>query len=199
MAAGSARPHRRFSGSGWQVADRPGKAERAPAPELPTQGQTDLESVLAVSILGPIGIPQEEAVYPQVVTADGKQMNAMHDYVIRMMQGCELPPAGAFWSLTLYDLQEGFFNPERSQKVQRGRERRYEARRGRRHRDSHRCGEARGRSAMRIGCRSSAEDLDLSPQFRVYVTRSRKAEDLDAAESGDAPKELKGPIMNKLD
>ena len=32
------------------------------------KGQTDLEAVLAVSILGPIGIPQEEAVYPQVAT-----------------------------------------------------------------------------------------------------------------------------------
>ena len=28
-------------------------------------------------------------------------MNAMHDYVIRMKQD-ELPPAGPFWSLTLY-------------------------------------------------------------------------------------------------
>lgn len=44
--------------------------------------QTDLEAVLAVSIIGPIGVPQEEAVYPQVATADSEQMKAMHDYVI---------------------------------------------------------------------------------------------------------------------
>ena len=62
--------------------------------------QTDLEAVLAVSIIGPIGIPQEEALYPQVATTGGKQMNAMHDYVIRIARD-ELPPAGAFWSMTL--------------------------------------------------------------------------------------------------
>ncbi|MGD9069398.1 MAG: DUF1254 domain-containing protein, partial [Methyloceanibacter sp.] len=74
------------------------------------KGETDLEAVVAVSVVGPIGIPQEEAVYPQVATADGEQMNAMHDYVIRMTKD-ELPPAGPFWSLTLYDLEQGFFIP----------------------------------------------------------------------------------------
>jgi len=72
------------------------------------KGQTDIEAVLAVSIIGPIGVPQEEAVYPQVVTTDGEPMNAMNDYVIRMTKD-ELPPAGAFWSVTLYDLDQGFF------------------------------------------------------------------------------------------
>jgi hypothetical protein len=83
------------------------------------KGQTDLESVLAVSIIGPIGIPQEEAVYPQVATADGEQMNAMHDYVIRMTKD-ELPPAGPFWSLTLYDLDQGFFIPNDRKKYSVG-------------------------------------------------------------------------------
>jgi hypothetical protein len=50
--------------------------------------------------------PQEEAVYPQVEVIDGEQMNAMNDYVIRMTAE-ELPPAGAFWSLTLYDRDQG--------------------------------------------------------------------------------------------
>jgi len=80
---------------------------------------TDLEAVLAVSIIGPIGIPQEEAVYPQVSTADGQQMNAMQDYVIRMTKD-ELPPAGAFWSLTLYDLDQGFFIPNDRKKYSVG-------------------------------------------------------------------------------
>jgi len=83
------------------------------------KGRTDLEAVLAVSILGPIGIPQEEAVYPQVATTDGRQMNAMNDYVIRMSRD-ELPPAGAFWSLTLYDLDEGFFIPNDRKKYSVG-------------------------------------------------------------------------------
>jgi len=46
--------------------------------------------------------------YPPVTTTDGKPMNAMHDYVIRMSKD-ELPPAKAFWSLTLYDSENGFF------------------------------------------------------------------------------------------
>jgi hypothetical protein len=74
------------------------------------KGMTNLEAVVAVSIIGPIGVPQDEAVYPQVSTTDGKPMNAMNDYVIRMA-GNEMPPAKAFWSLTLYDLDRGFFIP----------------------------------------------------------------------------------------
>ena len=74
------------------------------------KGKTDLETLIAVSIIGPIGVPMEEALYPQVSTADGEQMNAMYDYVIRMSKD-ELPPANAFWSLTLYDLEQGFFIP----------------------------------------------------------------------------------------
>jgi len=83
------------------------------------KGETDLEAVLAVSIIGPIGIPQEEAIYPQVATADGEQMNAMHDYVIHM-DADEMPPAGAFWSLTLYDLDQGFFIPNDRKKYSVG-------------------------------------------------------------------------------
>jgi hypothetical protein len=83
------------------------------------KGQTDFEAVLAVSIVGPIGLPQEEAIYPQVPTADGEPMNAMHDYVIRMSQD-EMPPSEAFWSLTLYDLAEGFFIPNERKKYSVG-------------------------------------------------------------------------------
>jgi hypothetical protein len=49
-------------------------------------------------------------VYPAIVSADGEPMNAMHDYVIRMTPD-EMPPAGAFWSVTLYDTENGFFIP----------------------------------------------------------------------------------------
>jgi hypothetical protein len=83
------------------------------------KGNTDLEALVAVSIIGPIGIPQEEAVYPQVATADGRQMNAMHDYVIRMSKS-ELPPTETFWSLTLYDLNNGFFIPNERKKYSVG-------------------------------------------------------------------------------
>jgi len=83
------------------------------------KGETNLETVLAMSITGPIGMPREEAMYPAVATADGEPMNAMHDYVIRMTRD-NLPPAGAFWSLTLYDLDQGFFIPNDRKKYSVG-------------------------------------------------------------------------------
>jgi len=83
------------------------------------KGQTDLETLLSVSIYGPIGMPQEEAVYPPVGTADGQPMNAQHDYVVRMAPD-DMPPAGAFWSLTLYDLKDGFFIPNDRKKYSVG-------------------------------------------------------------------------------
>ena len=131
------------------------------------KGETSLESLLATSIVGPIGIPQEEAVYPQLATADGEQMNAQYDYVIRMSAE-EMPPAGAFWSLTLYDLDEGFFIPNDRKKYSVGKN-----------------------GGMKLGDDGGIEihisagkpegvpeenwlpierkDLDLSPQFRLYV------------------------------
>ena len=83
------------------------------------KGETNLEATLAVSIIGPIGIPREEAVYPQISTTDGQQMNAMNDYVIRFPAD-DLPPAEAFWSLTLYDREEGFFIPNDHKKYSVG-------------------------------------------------------------------------------
>ncbi len=75
---------------------------------LRSKGDTDLEAIVLVSVTGPIGQPMEEAAYLSVTTKDGKPMNAMNDYVIHMSKDV-LPPANAFWSLTLYDLQNGFF------------------------------------------------------------------------------------------
>ena len=46
-------------------------------------------------------------------------MNAMNDYVIRMSKD-ELPPARAFWSITLYDLENGFFIPNDRKKYSVG-------------------------------------------------------------------------------
>jgi hypothetical protein len=148
------------------------------------KGKTDLEAVLAVSIIGPIGIPQEEAVYPQVVTSDGDQMNAMNDYVVRMTKD-ELPPAGAFWSLTLYDLDQGFFIPNDRKKYS--------------------VGENAGMKLNKEGgieiyiaaeqpeglpeenwLPIPREDLDLSPQLRIYVPDLEKM------------KTWKAPLAQKL-
>jgi hypothetical protein len=70
-------------------------------------------------VIGPIGLPAAEAMYPPVSGADGKPMNALHDYVIKMTKD-ELPPAGAFWSVTLYDSKNGFFIPNDQNKYSVG-------------------------------------------------------------------------------
>jgi hypothetical protein len=74
------------------------------------KGKMTLDALLFQSVLGPIGLPATEAVYPPITVIDGEPMNAMHDYVIRMTAD-EMPPAGAFWSVTLYDTANGFFIP----------------------------------------------------------------------------------------
>jgi len=83
------------------------------------KGQTNFEAMLAVSVIGPIGLPMEEAMYPPVGTTDGKPMNAMNDYVIHMTKE-QIPPAKAFWSLTLYDSKNGFFIPNDRKKYSVG-------------------------------------------------------------------------------
>ena len=83
------------------------------------KGQIGLDLLLYQSIIGPIGQPAAEAVYPAIGTVDGQPMNANHDYVIRM-KADELPPAGAFWSLTLYDTKNGFFMPNDRKKYSVG-------------------------------------------------------------------------------
>ena len=78
-----------------------------------------LEPLLLQSVIGPIGLPIKEAMYPPVVSGDGVPMNALNDYVIRMTKE-ELPPAKAFWSLTLYDTENGFFIPNELKKYSVG-------------------------------------------------------------------------------
>ncbi|WP_044206972.1 DUF1214 domain-containing protein [Flammeovirga sp. OC4] len=83
------------------------------------KGKTTLEAILNVSIVGPIGVPMEEAVYPPVNSNDGLTLNAMNDYIIKMSKD-ELPPSNAFWSLTLYDNKNGFFIPNEHYKYSVG-------------------------------------------------------------------------------
>ena len=84
-----------------------------------TKGNMDLDTLLNQSVLGPIGMPAVEAIYPPIATADGSVMNAMNDYVIRMTRD-QLPPAQAFWSVTLYDMKNGFFIPNDRRKYSVG-------------------------------------------------------------------------------
>ena len=83
------------------------------------KGQIDLETLIIQSVVGPIGLPQYQARYIPLETTDGKPMNTQHDYVIRMSKD-EIPPAKAFWSLTLYDLENGFFIPNELKKYSVG-------------------------------------------------------------------------------
>jgi hypothetical protein len=83
------------------------------------KGKIPLHLLVLQSVAGPIGLPAAEAMYPTVVTKDGKPMNAQHDYVVRMSKE-ELPPAEAFWSLTLYDMKNGFFIPNDRKKYSVG-------------------------------------------------------------------------------
>jgi hypothetical protein len=83
------------------------------------KGRMRLDALVAQSVIGPIGLPAAEAMYPPVAAADGKPMNAQHDYVIRMTKD-QMPPFGAFWSLTLYDNKNGFFIPNERKKYSVG-------------------------------------------------------------------------------
>jgi len=83
------------------------------------KGQIDLEVQVVQSVTGPIGLPAYQARYLPVATKDGKPMNAQHDYVLKMSKD-ELPPAKAFWSLTLYDQANGFFIPNDQKKYSVG-------------------------------------------------------------------------------
>ena len=83
------------------------------------KGKITPELLLFQSIIGPIGLPAAEALYPAIATTDGKPMNAQNDYVIRMSAD-DLPPAKAFWSVTLYDTENGFFIPNEQKKYSVG-------------------------------------------------------------------------------
>ena len=144
------------------------------------KGQMPLDLLLFQSIVGPIGLPATEAVYPPVATTDGKQMNAMNDYVIRMTAD-ELPPTEVFWSLTLYDFQNGFFIPNDRKKYSVGENAGMKL-------------DENGGIEIYVAAEQPEgvpeenwlpiprEDLNLSPQMRVY------APDLEKMKTWQAPR-----------
>lgn len=100
------------------LADSSRAADFLPRMFLP-KAKMDLDALVLQSVIGPIGQPASEALYPPVNTADGRAINALHDYVIKMKKA-DLPPAKAFWSLTLYDTKNGFFVPNEYEKYSVG-------------------------------------------------------------------------------
>jgi hypothetical protein len=101
------------------IMGQPEIAAKLKAYWMQPKGKTNLDALVASSVIGPIGLPADEAEYPSVTTTDGKKLNAMNDYVIRMTKE-QLPPAKAFWSVTLYDFQNGFFIPNDRKKYSVG-------------------------------------------------------------------------------
>ena len=97
----------------------PAFAERQALTKFLPKGEMELDIQVFQSVLGPVGVPAVEAVYVSLETADGKPMNANHDYVIRMAAE-DMPPVGAFWSMTLYDFDRGFFIPNDRKKYSVG-------------------------------------------------------------------------------
>lgn len=83
------------------------------------KGQMTIERMVLQSAYGPIGLPAHQAVYPGIVSTDGQPLNAQHDYVIRMSKD-QMPPAKAFWSVTLYDSKNGFLIPNERKKYSVG-------------------------------------------------------------------------------
>lgn len=100
-------------------AQDPAETEKFGLSLFQPKGEMELQLLILQSVIGPLGLPASEAVYPPIVTADGQHMNAQNDYVIHMSKD-ELPPAKAFWSITLYDTANGFFIPNDHKKYSVG-------------------------------------------------------------------------------
>lgn len=83
------------------------------------KGKMDLDTLIFQNVIGPAGQPASQALYLPVHSSDGKPMNAQNDYVMKMTKD-QLPPALAFWSLTLYDTDHGFFIPNKENKYSVG-------------------------------------------------------------------------------
>ena len=99
--------------------DDPKKAGSFLTKPFQPKGHMDIDTMVLQSAVGPLGQPASQAMYPGIGTTDGKPMNAQHNYVIRMTKD-QLPPAIAFWSVTLYDAKQGFFIPNKENKYSVG-------------------------------------------------------------------------------
>ncbi len=89
---------------------------------LPTmfqpKGSEGLESLLFPSVIGPIGVPAKEALYPPVIPEEGGMLNAQNDYVIRMTKE-ELPPGQGVLVVHALRCGKRILHPQRAQEIQR--------------------------------------------------------------------------------
>jgi hypothetical protein len=66
--------------------------------------KNDYMARMASAVLGIYGNTKDEAMYPAYFRdAEGSMLNGANRYVLRLKPG-QLPPANAFWSLTMYEL-----------------------------------------------------------------------------------------------
>lgn len=84
-----------------------------------SKGEMSLGAMVSQSVTGPVGLPATQAIYLQLEGANGEPMNALHDYKLEMTKE-NLPPAGAFWSVTLYDGEKFLFIPNDQRKYSIG-------------------------------------------------------------------------------
>jgi hypothetical protein len=83
------------------------------------KGQMNLDAMVVQSAVGPIGLPAHQAQYPGIGSADARPIMSGQHYIVRMTKN-QLPPAKAFWSVTLYDAENGFFIPNDARKYSVG-------------------------------------------------------------------------------
>lgn len=74
------------------------------------KGHMQLQAMTMQSAVGPVGLPYEEAQYPGIKTNTKFSIRSDKHYIVKMTAD-EMPPADAFWSVTLYDSLTGFFIP----------------------------------------------------------------------------------------
>ena len=79
------------------------------------KGRMDLETLVVQSAIAPIDPPAEQAVQLPITACDGGCLKATRDHRIRMSRDA-LPPAGAGWSITLYDAFSHAFVPNYQRK-----------------------------------------------------------------------------------
>ena len=109
------------------------------------KGQMPLDLLLFQSVIGPIGLPATEAVYPAVATTDGKPTER-HERLRDPDDGGRAATHRGVLVAHPLRPQERLLHSQRPEEVQRGRERGHEARRGRRDRGLRRRRETRGRA-----------------------------------------------------
>jgi len=118
------------------------------------KGSMNLEPMVAQSAYGPIGLPAHQAVYPGIIAADGAPLERPQRLRDPDVEGRDAPFHGFLVGDALR-CRERILHPQRSQEVQRQRERRHEARRPGRDRGLHRRRKTRGRARGKLASHQS--------------------------------------------